>query len=382
MSTKKSQLMIKTYRDFLYEKQTTGISYDALPESIKEVAISNKKDKELQAFFSNLPDGEGKNEMFDLLNAISKDTSAIKEFVSKLWTKKGPTRDGAIDVSNSDYESGLGGKIFNLKPAGMGRGELFLAWLVKDSQTQGGSVNFDLKTPQGTFEVKDYRDKKSPYKPIRLGSKGKAPRFTFTQQIYETLTLLKKMKGDGSKYNFEKSIGDPAFIKIVNDMIARETMILSGEFNRTDYDNFLKFYEMVSTISFTPNVYVKAILRGPGGEPMEFNIEPISITDANKSNVITLTKASGDISTADSLLSELRRLKYARNPKDLLTDIQSAVNEIVGDIPFVVFRNNGINVTKDFSFYQISQSGVIIVERSIAEKEKGNIRIEDAEEID
>ena len=373
--------MIKTYRDFLYEKQTMGISYDALPQSIKDAAISSKKDKELQGFFNALPDGEGKIEMFDLLNAISKDTSATKDFLSKLWTKKGPSRDGSIDISTSDYESGLGAKIFNLKPAGMGRGELFLAWLVKDSQTQGGSVNFDLKTPQGTFEVKDYRDKKNTYKPIRLGSKGKASRFTFTQQIYETLSLLKKMKGDGSKYNFEKSIGNPEFIKIVNAMLDREGMILSGEFNRTDYDNFLKFYEMVSTISFTPDVYVKAILRGPGGEPMEFNIEPINITDANKSNVITIKKASGDISTTDSILSELRRLKYARNPKDLLVDIQSAINEIVGNIPFVVFRNYGINVTKDFAFYQISQSGVIIIERSIAEKEKEKIRIEDAEEI-
>jgi hypothetical protein len=374
--------MIKTYQDFLYEKQTMGISYDALPESIRKAAIDSKKDKELQSFFNALPEGEGKNEMFDLLNSISRDSGATKDFISKLWTKKGPSRDGSIDVSKSDYESGLGAKIFDLKPAGMGRGELFLAWLVKDSQTQGGSVNFDLKTPQGTFEVKDYRDKKNSYKPIRLGSKGKAPRFTFTQQIYETLSLLKKMKGDGSKYNFEKSIGDPEFIKVVNDMTARESMILSGEFNRTDYDNFLKFYEKVSSITFTPDVYVKAILRGPGGEPMEFNIEPISIADANKSNVITLKKASGDISTADSVLSELRRLKYARNPKDLLADIQSAVNEIVGDIPFVVFRNFGINVTKDFSFYQISQSGVIIVERSIADKEKDKICVEDAEEID
>lgn len=367
------------YTNFINEakKSSDGMTYDAVPASYKAAAVAAKKEASLESFWNNLPEGEGKNELFDYLNKNSRNANKVKSFIDGLWTKTLPS-----DVKTDDYASGIASELFAIKPAGMGRGELFLAWLLKDSQTQGGSVNFDLQIPSGKFEVKDYRSKKNAWAGIRLGAKGKAPQFKFFTQINETLTLLTKMKGDGAKYDFDKAIGDKDVIALINKMLDRKNIILTGEFNKTDLKNFTEFYQKVSAISFTPDVYVKAILRGPGGEPMEFNIEPLNMADAQKNSQITLVKGSSDISTADSVLSELRRLDYARKPEDLAADLQTAVNTIIGKIPFIIFRNDGINITSDFVFVQVSQSGVVIIERSVAERHEKDINPEDAIDID
>jgi len=348
------------------------IDVNSLPDSIKNAAIKAGKMQQLTAFFDRLPVGEGRDAMFNLLNSISNNQGEVDFFIKNLWTKTGPTGNGKIDINPNDYKPGtLGYKIFELKPAGMGKGELLFAWRIKDSEIQGGSVNFDLMTPNGKFEVKDYRNKSEPKKSIRLGVKGKAPQYRFFRQILETISLIEKMMGTDTlvtKYQFDKSFGDTELLDVIKYITERSVSIRTGEFNKTDQSNFKTFYEKISKVNYTPNVYVKAIFRGPGGEPLEINIEPISIEDAKKGNTITITKASGDISTVDSVLAEFRRLRYARNPQDLDNDLQDAVNTAVGSIPLVVFRNDGINVTTEFVFSHVSQSGIFILEKSIAEK--------------
>lgn len=355
-------------------RRTKGsiIDVDSLPDSIKDTAIKEGKIEQLISFFNNLPEGEGRDAMFNLLNQISNNQREVDFFINNLWTKNGPTPNGKIDINPNDYKEGtLGYKIFQLKPAGMGRGELLFAWRIKDSEIQGGSVNFDLMTPNGKFEVKDYRNKKEPKKAIRLGVKGKAPQYRFFRQILETISLIEKMTGVDTladKYQFNKSFNDIELLDLINKILERSVAIRTGEFNKGDRDTFRTFYEKISKVEYTPNVYVKAILRGPGGEPFEINIEPLNIEDVRKNKIITINKADGDISTVDSILAEFRRLRYVRNPMDLDKDLQDAVNTAVGDIPIVVFRNDSINVTRDFVFSHVSQSGIFILERSVAEK--------------
>ena len=350
------------------------ITVDSLPNAIKEAAIKAGKMPQLTSFIDKLPEGEGRDAMFNVLNQIStrNNQREVDLFISGLWTKTGPTQDGKIDINPNEYKEGtLGYKIFELKPAGLGRGELLFAWRIKDSEIQGGSVNFDLMTPKGKFEVKDYRNKKEPKKAIRLGVKGKAPQYRFFRQILETISLIEKMIGVDTladKYQFNKSFSDTELLDIINKILERSVAIRTGEFGKGDQETFKAFYEKISKAEYTPNVYVKAILRGPGGEPFEINIEPLNIEDVKKNNTITITKKAGDISTVDSVLAEFRRLRYARNPIDLDKDLQDAVNTAVGDIPLVVFRNDGINVTRDFVFSHVSQSGIFILERSLAEK--------------
>lgn len=345
------------------------IDVDSLPDSIKDAAVKAGKMPQLTSFFNNLPEGEGRDAMFNLLNQISNNQRDVDFFINNLWTKTGPTQDGKIDISPNEYKQGtLGYKIFELVPAGMGRGELLFAWRIKDSKIQGGSVNFDLMTPNGKFEVKDYRNKNVP---IRLGVKGNASQFIFFRQLLETISLIEKMIGVDTladKYQFNKSFTDTELLDLINKILERSSSIRSGTFSKTDQETFKSFYEKISNVEYTPSVYVKAIFRGPSGEPLEINIEPLNIEDVKKSNTITITRKTGDISTVDSILAEFRRLRYARNPIDLDKDLQDAVNTAVGDIPFVIFRKSGINITRDFVFSYVSAGGIYILERSLAEK--------------
>ena len=92
------------------------------------------------------------------------------------------------------------------------------------------------------------------------------------------------------------------------------------------------------------------------------SIEPLQ-QPGDKIVLTPITDNSQDITYINT---ELRRLKYVRNPQLLDTDIQTAVDEIVGtDLVFIVFRKNRVNVTTDFRYYATSLGRVHIVEKSI-----------------
>ena len=356
----------KSYNNFLLEKKsTTVLSMEDVPQAVIEYSDKKNRTKDLEGFVKNFPTGDSPVAAMNVLfNLIGQNPRWTAEFIDSLWTLKDPSQ-----VSPRMYSSGsLGERIFEQEPKGMGRGEIFLSWLIKDSSAQGGGESFDLTVGGSKYEVKDYRSKKGGNKPIRLGTKGKATRFVFWKQIIETIGRLDKLVGltvGKEKFSFENSFNDKEFVNCVNYILSRENMIYGGEFNRTDLANFKLFYEKIANVEYMPNVYTNVILRGPGVPPLELSIEGLTPDIAN-GKTVTFTVSKGD-NTPTYILTELRRLKYARNPKDFEADLQSAVNDIVGTIPFIVFRNNGINITTNFVFYSVSQSGVVIIEKSIAD---------------
>lgn len=356
----------KTYSSFLLEKKSTAVStMEDVPQAVYDYAKKKNKLADLEGFIKNFPTGDSPVAAMNVLfGMIAQNPRWTSEFVDSLWTLKDPSQ-----VSPRMYSSGsLGERIFEQEPKGMGRGEIFLSWLIKNSSCQGGGESFDLNVAGSKYEVKDYRSKKGGNKPIRLGTKGKATRFLFWKQILETIGRLDKLTGltvGKDKFSFEKNFNDPEFVKCVTYILGRANMIYGGEFNRTDLANFKMFYEKISKVEYSANVYTNVILRGPGVPPIELSIEGLPPDQAN-AKTVTFTVSKGD-NTPTYILTELRRLKYARNPKDFEADLQSAVNEIVGPIPFIVFRNNGINITTNFVFYSVSQSGVIIIEKSIVD---------------
>jgi hypothetical protein len=51
-------------------------------------------------------------------------------------------------------------------------------------------------------------------------------------------------------------------------------------------------------------------------------------------------------------------------------DLQDLVNELVGSLPFIVFRKTQINITTEFRYKTISQGTIYILEASLSDKEK------------
>jgi len=358
----------KNYQGFLNEaKYTSGssISMEDLPDEIKLAAEEAKKTPALIKFVSSLPGGDASSTMMTLFSEMTAKKEYLKEFITKLWTISSPE-----DVNPSLYTSNsFGSYLFEKEPKGVGRGELFLAWLIADSEVQGGSVNFDLLIKGKKFEVKDYRSTSSPNAPVRLGVKGKVTQYSIWKEIIDTIRRLDQLTGlssSSTKFDFTKTFSDTEFVSCVQYILDRKNDILSGELNKKDVSIFKTFYDKVSSIKIEIDGYTNVILRGPGIKPVEMSIKPLAASQLDAKTITFEVSDTNDDLTY--ILTELRRLKYARDSKAFDSDLQDIVNTIVGDIPFIIFRNSGINITKDFIFEVISQNGIKIIEKSIADK--------------
>ena len=123
-----------------------------------------------------------------------------------------------------------------------------------------------------------------------------------------------------------------------------------------------QFYREANRLNNDIKGYTNVILRGPNATPIEMSIEPIQ-RDGDKIVITPIQDGSNDITYINA---ELRRLKYVRNPYELDTDLQEAVNQIVGnDLTFIVFRRDRVNVTRDFRYVVIDAGKIRIIEKDV-----------------
>ena len=308
-------------------------------------------------FAKNYPNGIPTTFILNYFASLNPKES--EELAGLLYSKTAPK-----DLNSGMYSNrnSVLGRLFDQKPTGLGKGEALIAWLIRGAQIQGGTESYDVKIGKDAFEVKDYSNGNSA---IRAGVKSKVSNFEFWREISDTLSRIDKLTGystgtpkfDISKY-FSVTMTDAA-----NYLMGRKGTIMSGECNLTDFKNLRSFYEEASKVENKLIGYTNVILRGPNSKPIELSIDlldPLSITG----DTISFHIAKSD-QTATYILSELKRLKYVRNPKDLEVDMQTAVNLIHAGLVYIVFRKNGINITTDFVPAQVSTSSLYFVERSI-----------------
>lgn len=331
-----------------------------VPVAMYDAAEEFKKSEEFEKFISLLPTDAFKN--IDLVfNKILSTPQTKKEFFTRLYEFK-----SVKQIKASDYSTGVGSFIFQAEPKGLGRGELFIAWLVKDSQISGGGESFDVQTGSEKYEVKEYSKNNDS---IRLGTKGKITRFEFWKEIVDTLRRLDKLTGwSGGKVKFDfATYFSPEFAQITNKLLENQSKWLGGELGKEDFSLLQSFYEMANKYEAKTDkdLITNVIFRGPDAKPKEISIEPIHSKDV-ESGSITIKPTPEDHSYT-YILTELRRLKYVREPKSLLTDINSTIKtDIIGKIPFLVFRPDGPHIETDFVYDRISQNGIKIIEARLA----------------
>jgi len=278
-----------------------------------------------------------------------------KEFVEKLYTK-----DGVDSLSPADYASGVGQKIFDIKPEGMGKGEFFIAWLVPGAKNSGGGESFDVKVNGKKYEVKDYRPDDSSG--IRLGTKGKVTRFKFWYEIINTLDYINAIKKIDPTFAILGAAGDQA-----SELYELGSDIRGGEFPGTSKKLLEAFYEnMKEDFSSEQSGYTMVTLRGANVPPVSYSIEEIPSIKGDKLNLKLTSDAMSP--NENKILVLANKIKYVRDPKAFNEDLQTTVNELVGDLPFIVFRKSQINITRDFKYKTISQGTIYILEKELADK--------------
>ena len=179
-----------------------------------------------------------------------------------------------------------------------------------------------------------------------------------------TLKRISQLQGIKSpKYDFSKYL-DKKFIKIIDHLQSRKNYILTGNLNNKDKLYFEQFYKQANALNSDIQGYTNVILRGPNASPIEMSVEPITKTS---DGTILIKPIQDDSQTITYINTELRRLKYVRDPMEFNNDLQKAVDQIVGNIQYIVFRRDYIRLTSDFRYSRIEQGAVRIVEKSITQ---------------
>ena len=315
--------------------------------------------EDYKKFASLYPNGQATAILLNFIASLNEKESI--ELANALYSLKSPSE---LKVDMYTNKGSLFGRLFDCIPSrGLGRGEPLIAWLIRDSSIQGGTESFDVLIGKDKYEVKDYSGQGNAA--ILAGVKSKVTNFEFWRELVDTLRRLDKLTGfsaGSTKFDINLYF-DTSLVNTINSLLGRQNTILSGECNLNDLKLFREFYEGASKIENNLNGYTNVILRGPNAKPIELSIDLLDPAKAT-GDTITFHVAKTD-QTATYILSELKRLKYVRSPKDLDIDMQKAVDQIHAGLTYIVFRKDAINITTDFIPMAISISSLKFVERSI-----------------
>jgi len=367
-------------------------------------AISEKKAGYFQMFLGNLPEGKVTTAMYDYLNNISQ--ADLETFMEKLYSRKNPEE-------TFDIEAGIETDIFHLDAKGIGKGELYCAWIFFDSVIQGGSESFDVNIDNIKYEVKDYSGPKAKEgetergnpSAIRVGVEGSVTKFSFWDQILETVKKVKKIQSttpdiwkllpgydeDSPSADWAALFREP-IISINNkgkettsyslkdyivDRVEQKMKIVTGEFNKTDTNNFIKFYATMNKIlTDTTSTDINQLsARGPNQKPISIIIDPVSLENIPEKGEFTVNVLdSQGGATPESVINYFKELAYVRQPEKFEQDLNAAVAEIIteGQADYwMVFRGTASNIkakiiskarAEDFTYSTISQNGIKFIE--------------------
>lgn len=333
--------------------ETNSIENQFVAKAIQE---SGKID-EFKQFLKSLPT-EADLLTLKFLNKLSYEEAL--EFANLLYSED--TISERL-LNSIDFRIGVPGQLFNLHKPGLGKGEILLAALIRNSSIQGGGTSYDLTVSGRNYEIKNYSNPKKKNSSIRLGTKGTVTRFNFWDEITFTFKLLSQLRGtlENPKFDLTKLL-DQNLLDAISYLDERRDFILAGNLNLTDKRYLDQFYREAHELKSEIRGYTNVILRGPNAIPIEMSIHPISTPDGDSFIIRPLKDESTDLTYINT---ELRRLKYVRNPLELDQDMQNAVESIIKDVTFIIFRANRVNVTQDLRYVVVDSGKIRIIEKEI-----------------
>ena len=204
---------------------------------------SDKEKEKFETFMKNIPSGAPLTVLTKELGNLSE--KDVIQFYSKLGSK-------GSSISPESLSSGLETKIFNIDAKGIGKGEIYLAWVIDGAKIQGGNTSFDIKADTN-YEVKDYTAKNNSAA-IRAGVEAAVSKFPFWKEILATIETLKKMESEGAWDILLAS--SEAFRPLLQlkdyllNRVQKEIKIVNGEYNKEDTRVTREFYTILSILIF------------------------------------------------------------------------------------------------------------------------------------
>tara|TARA_B110000908_G_scaffold46247_1_gene56336 strand:- start:1196 stop:2362 length:1167 start_codon:yes stop_codon:yes gene_type:complete len=327
----------------------------AVNEALNEVdnveitkAIANeKKQVQFKTFLKNLAitGGNPEIEMKKILNNAGK--TEAEAFAGKLYeynTVEALKSNNSKEVGNSKFSKSL----FSMDAKGIGPGELWLAWLVKDVVVSGGDKSYDITQGKLMYEVKSYTDTNSPF---RLGNAGTASKFVFIRElrrIGEIADEIVKNKSVKASY--------PELFSAAEMITTEVKESASSRFSRAEVDgitwkNIIEFIEVANkTVGDSEEEGYNLVQFQSTGKNLKnitYMIDPKSAGETTDGKLDIKSKVDmKDVSGSTVLMRILVKHKYVRGGiTELIKDINiglETVNAKYKDIKFLVFRKGNI----------------------------------------
>ena len=330
-----------------------GKTNTELVEALTKANKVNDWDKFINALPSIKSVNKVKDEIYDL------NGQEIKDFVNGLSSISSVDQ---LKKETPDKTSGIEKIIFDMEPAGVGRGELWLAWKVAGNvQIQGGSQSFDVEMnlvgiAGARYEVKAYHSKTNTKKPFRLGTHGILGRFEFWKNLFETAVLIENLKQFVA--DDDEGMAELGELIAYHNKTKLKLAISKGEIGQTRIEKVLDYYEAANKYATKidkPNTYdivqVKSSL--PGNPSKYYSIDPSKLEDVLGGKVqISTDNELEDDKVKVRLTQRLLADPYVNNPQQLTVDINTAIQTVTDEYGkelkagFLVFRQDGINFSE------------------------------------
>jgi len=302
-------------------------------------------------FLSNLPGSKVYDCFIEFINGLNK--KEVDDLISIFKTKS-----NINDLFSINYNSGIEKKLFELKEIGIGKGEIMMAWIFDDAKINGGGESFDLMLNGKKYEIKTASDENPG---VRTGKEGALTSKNFYKIMKDTLRRMENLTSN-NKFDIKSVLTDEEFLAWTNINDDDYIKINDGEISKTRIKKLKDFYEVFNRAGVSDIVgYSNLILRGPNEIPKELSIEPISFKDFKPGDMITL-KIADSSNIRLYILTELKRLKYVRDPQALDVDIQNEIDNLTKNKKFIIIRPSGVVITSKLKLAGLTSRTIKVIE--------------------
>lgn len=266
---------------------------------------------------------------------------------------------------HSEMEDQFSRDIFIIQPKGLGMGEVWIAWLVKDAVISGGGESFDVLSNGVKYEAKAYNFfphyktkvlQLGKYEGVwRLGNAGAMSNFTFMQHLIhvvdvchellindielygdlkKAVTIIKRIEKQSKKYGMIGDFARGEISKKKMRMIIDVIDLLHKHVSKNQTD-----YNLVTFAS-----------PSPGNPNITYLIEPTTEDNIANGNYKMVGRIDlSDIKNPISLNRMLIKSKYIRNGvQAMINDINNDLNKVESKyegVNFIIFRKSGMYIS-------------------------------------
>lgn len=356
---------MSTYNDIRVKFQTV-LNEAATPKQIGGITnpnimsvVDKKQVSAIESFLNGVPAGDPMAKTLELINGFDKKQAEV--FVDKCGSYS------SVKAVSSSYSTEIndpvGFKIYLLKPDGAGRGEIWLAWLIKDAKVSGGGESFDLLVGKNKkYEIKEYNIKNgklaSNKSPFRLGNAGALSNFTFGDRMSHTVDIaveISKLDLKALPEDLKDLHGSAKKLVSIKSNYGVSADFKRGEISQAKFEAACEFINIAHTYvnSGTQTDYTIVTFTSISkGNPNLSYVLPAGITKQNIENLDFEIGQPIDLNSLNSIESIKRMLikvSYIREGLTaLISDINMGLDKVSNKykgITWIVFRKTGMNVS-------------------------------------